>query len=287
MWNVLSQECDKPIKLFWVSIGVTREEQQVKVHYLHYDIPTHNQFIQSENLMSQVWLNKIEEWTDRQKGMINAKKTKTMIFNFTNNHQFTTRLSLGQENLEVIKSVKLLGTIITDDLKWDENTANLVKKGNARLELLRKISSFGTNLQDLKEIYILFVRSIVEQSAVVWHSSLTLENANDLERIQKSALKIILGQNYISYPNALKVLDLEKLSDRREKLCLNFAIKAAKHESCKGMFPLNTEHKINTRYREKYKVKHSNTDRMKTSALVYMQTLLNKNEIEKNENMKA
>ena len=162
-----------------------------------------------------------------------------------------------------------------------------MRKGNARLELLRKISSFGTNLQDLKEIYILFVRSIVEQSAVVWHSSLTLENANDLERIQKSALKIILGQNYISYPNALKVLDLEKLSDRREKLCLNFAIKAAKHESCKGMFPLNTEHKINTRYREKYKVKHSNTDRMKTSALVYMQTLLNKNEIEKNENMKA
>ena len=39
---------------------------------------------------------------------------------------------------------------------------------------------------------MLQIRSKIEQSAVVWHSSLTKKNKRDLERVQKSALKIIL-----------------------------------------------------------------------------------------------
>ena len=49
------------------------------------------------------------------------------------------------------------------------------------------------NQEELKNIYILFIRSILEQSAAVWHSSLTEENKNNLERVQKSAVRIITG----------------------------------------------------------------------------------------------
>ena len=41
-----------------------------------------------------------------------------LIFNYTEKYQFTTRLLLKGEHLEVIDSTKLLGTIITNDLKW-------------------------------------------------------------------------------------------------------------------------------------------------------------------------
>ena len=71
--------------------------------------------------------------------MINGKKTKTMIFNFTDNFKFTTRLKLENENVEVISNTRLLGTIISDDLKWDLNTASIVKKANMRMELIRKL----------------------------------------------------------------------------------------------------------------------------------------------------
>ena len=63
------------------------------------------------------------------------------------------------------------------------------------MQLLKKAASFGTSQMELKGVYILFIRSLLEQSAVVWHSSLTEENINDLERIQKTACKIILGTN--------------------------------------------------------------------------------------------
>jgi hypothetical protein len=72
------------------------------------DIPDHNQFIPPQNLKSQGWLDEIDDWTENQKMMINTKKTKTMIFNFTDNFQFTTRLKIKEENIDVIDSTKLL-----------------------------------------------------------------------------------------------------------------------------------------------------------------------------------
>ena len=127
--------------------------------------------------------------------MINEKKTKTLIFNYTEKYQFTTRLTINNEQIEVIDSTKLLGTIITNDLKWESNCKSLVKKANSRMELLRKVSSFGLDQVELKNIYVIFIRSVLEQSATVWHSSLTEENKNDLERVQKSAVRSLWGTN--------------------------------------------------------------------------------------------
>ena len=115
------------------------------------------------------------------------------------------------------------------------------------------------------------MRSLLEQSSSVWHSSLTIENSDDLERIQKSAVRIIMGENYISYNQSLIKLEIESLKDRRESLCLNFAQKCTKNPRTKYMFPNNKNmHTMETRKREKYKVDHANTERLKI--------LLNQNE---------
>ena len=263
------------VNLLTVGITSYNIKQQVPS-----DIPQHNQFIPAENLKSQDWLNTINEWTEENKMIINEKKTKTMIFNFTNDYKFTTRLQLKNENVEVIEKTRLLGTMISDDIKWDQNVSTIVKKANARMELLRKVASFGTPVDDLKTIYILYIRSILEQSAPVWHSSLTQENVDDLERVQKSAIKVILNENYKGYVQGLAQLGLENLSSRREQLCLTFALRCTKSEKMKHMFPLNPKsHLMNTRVQGKYKVYHANTDRYKDSAIIYMQKLLNENEL--------
>ena len=248
-------------------------------HQVPSDINSHNQFIPAENLQSQGWLDNIDAWTENQKMMINTKKTKTMIFNFTKNFQFSTRLKIKNENIEVINSTKLLGTILSDDLKWDLNTDTLVKKANARMQLLRKVASFDAPVQDLKEIYILFIRSILEQSAPVWHSSITEENSNDLERIQKSAVKIILKDNFKGYKRGLAQLGIESLEERRKELCLNFANKCVKNTKLEHMFPRNDKsHVMGTRKEEAFKVQHATTGRLKKSPIIYMQNLLNQQE---------
>ena len=148
-------------------------------------------------------------------------------------YQFNTRLSINNTPIETIEKTKLLGTVITNNLKWDENTRVLVQKANMKMTLLQKVASFGASREDLKQIYITFIRSQLEQSCVVWNSSLSEKNCSDLERVQKSAIKIIMGQHYKSYEDSLLELGMESLEVRREKLSLKFARKCVTHERTK------------------------------------------------------
>ena len=257
-----------------ITVGLTSFNLK---HQVPNDVAIHNQFLDPRLLKSQDWLNEINTWTQDQKMKINGQKTKNMIFNFSDNYQFSTRLSIDGKPIEVINSTKLLGTIITSDLRWDENTNYIVKKANARMELIRKVANFGPSREDLKNLYVLFVRSQLEQSAVVWHSSLTEENVNSLERVQKSAIKIIMGEQYQSYKKSLNFLNLDTLKERREKLCIRFAKNALKNEKACKMFPINEKkHTMITRKPKMFKVQKANTERLKNSGIVYMQNLLNK-----------
>ena len=72
------------------------------------------------------------------------------------------------------------------------------------MQILNRIVKFTTNRNDLRNIYISYIRSILEKSAVVWHSSLTVKNKRDLEQIQKCAVLVIMGKNYKNYKNGQK-----------------------------------------------------------------------------------
>ena len=119
----------------------------------------------------------------------------------------------------MIEKTKLLGTIVTNDLKWRENTDSLVKKAYQRMQLLHRTSNFGASTEDLKQIYTTFIRSVLEQSCAVWHSSLTQEDSDNLERVQRSAVKLILNNQNIDYNLALAKLKMDNLSTRRNILC--------------------------------------------------------------------
>ena len=141
---------------------------------------------------------------------------------------------------------------------------------------LHKLSKFTKNKQDLKKIYILQIRSKLEQSSVLWHSSLTKKCEDNLERVQKSALKIILRESYESYDNTLKVLKLQSLKERREDLSLKFAKKCLEVPKLSKMFPRSQQnHAMSKRCTESFQVKRGLTERMRRSAIPHMQRLLN------------
>ena len=169
-------------------------------------------------------MEKVNSWADGKQMKLNILKTKNMIFNFSSDKKFSTDIKLKKDVIETVTEAKLLGTIITDDLKWNRNTENIVKETNRRMQLLHKAKKFTNNIRDLKQIYMLQIRSKLDQSAVVWHSSLSNKNRNDLERVQKSTVTwCILGGNYCGYENALKKPGLATLEERREQMCLKFA----------------------------------------------------------------
>ena len=194
------------------------------------NIPSHNQIIPSEHLKTQQYLNEINVWTESKKMQLNQKKTKSMIFNFTKGKQFTTNIKLKGETVEIVNESKLLGVIISSDLKWDRNTNHIVKNANKMMRMLHIASKFTRNKSHLEHIFKTFIRSRLEYASTVWHNSLTVTNRNDIERIQKSAMKVIFKDDYQSYEKSLRVLKMERLHERRERLSLSFAEKCLKHE---------------------------------------------------------
>ena len=113
---------------------------------------------------------------------------------------------------------------------------------------------------------------MVEYCCVVWHSSITEEECTDIERVQKTALRIILGDTYTDYRSALELTGLDSLRDRRTQLSLTFAKKCVKNND--DLFPINFK-TVNTRPHEKYFVTPARTERLAKSTVPYLQRLLN------------
>ena len=56
-------------------------------------------------------------------------------------------------------------------------------------------------------------------SAAVWHSSLTEDNINGLNRVQKSATQFIMGRDNIDYETELTEFNMENLEVRISNRC--------------------------------------------------------------------
>ena len=207
---------------------------------------------------------------------LNEKKTTNMIFNFTKDHQFTTEIELKNERIETFQQTKLLGVIITNNLKWHENTKHIVKNANKKMGMLHRFSKFTKNRSHLMHLFKTQVRGCLEYCSTVWHSGLSDSDCKDIERVQRAAMRVIMGNKYQGYEEALKFMNLDSLRKRREKMALKFAQKSLKQVSFSGLFPLsNPKHDMKKRTSEKYVVNHSNTERYRRSAVPYLQGLLN------------
>ena len=147
------------------------------------------------------------------------------------------------------------------------------------MQLLYRAASFTSSRLELRKIYLVFIRSILEQSAVVWHSSLTGKNRLALERVQKSAVRVILGHKFTSYKDGLQKLNLQSLNMRRKDLCFRFAKNCLKNDKVKNMFPKNlSKHKMIKRKTKKFRTVLARTRRYQKSAIPYMLKLLNNDE---------
>ena len=145
------------------------------------------------------------------------------------------------------------------------------------LTMITKLKYAGVRYQDLIHIYILYIRSVLEYCSVLWHSTLTVEQSQAIERVQKTCLKIILGSEYTSYSDALGYTGLELLSERREARCLQFGLKCLVHPVHHRMFPANPQLESDSRIRqqEHFVVNKARTESYKLSAIPYIQRKLN------------
>ena len=96
-------------------------------------VPEHKNRLQSEALS-------LQQFANEHKMIINQKKTKVAIFNTQKNIDILPEISFnGIDNIEVVDQHRLLGQILTTDLKTMANTLNICKKAHKQVFMGFKI----------------------------------------------------------------------------------------------------------------------------------------------------
>ena len=239
------------------------------------------QILPTEVNHMQEELYKLKVFTSNNLMKIKEKKTTVMKFNFSKTNDFPPELLIdGFENqVQIVNEAKLLGIILTSDLRWEANTDYICGKAYKKMWTLRRMKALDLDPLLIVDVYIKEVRSVLELAVPAWHSGLTLKQSADIERVQRVALYIILsdlktGKSEYTYDMSLVLLDLEPLSVRREKLCLTFAKKTVKSRHS-DMFQ-EKSHVYDTRQVTPAYMEHfSNTQRCYKSPLNYLTRMLN------------
>ena len=145
------------------------------------DISVDQQFLSATHLNTQTNLNKIAHWTDQNIMQINSKKSNFMLFS-RSKENFTTRLTINSDPIVRQSVTRILGVWISEDAGcWEKNTSEICKKSFSRILMLTKLRYVGVSIEDLLDIYRLFIRSCAEYTSVAFHSSLTSRQFQKLE----------------------------------------------------------------------------------------------------------
>ena len=189
------------------------------------------QTLPKDSNLLQDYITELEKFAVQNKMQINQQKTNMMMYNRARKWDFPPEVFFENGvQMNVVHQFKLVGVVITDDLKWEENTKYICQKARRKLWLLRRMRGLDLTIPQMLDVYCKEVRSILEMCVPVWHSGLTKKQSASIERVQKVAFRIILGPKYISYACALKSLKAKTLQERRLQLCKQFATKNVKSE---------------------------------------------------------
>ena len=154
----------------------------------------------------EVVLSKWKTISQGKKGMTNFK-----ISCGRNEPEFEP-ICVNPQTLETVNSVKLLGLNVSGDIKWNVQVSEQVRKVSARLYFLRQLKKAHVATRQLILFYIKCFCSIIEYGSPVFHCTLPSCLSEDLERLQKCAMKIIYPD--LSYAKALELSGLLTLYDK-------------------------------------------------------------------------
>nr|XP_008303569.1 PREDICTED: uncharacterized protein LOC103375141 [Stegastes partitus] len=137
---------------------------------------------ETERLVSWCRLNNLE---------LNALNTVEMIMDFRRNTASLTPITLSDCPVDPVEPFCFLGTIITQDLKWELNTSSLIRKAQQRMYFLQQLKKFRLPTKMMVHLYTSVIESIITSSITIWHAAATAKDKARLQRIIRSAEKVI------------------------------------------------------------------------------------------------
>ncbi len=253
---------------FVIYISDISIDGSLKVHKYIDDITITETISSSLHTNLQESFDTIQKWSTENSMTVNAKKTKEMLISFKQDKLNTPPLVCGNSTLQVVDSYKILGITVSSNMTWKEHIEYMYARASPRLYYLRQLKRCGIATHDLIQYYRSVIQPVVEYACPVWHTSLTKQDSDTLEHIQKRAMTVIYPDK--NYVDALKTGNLDLLSTRREHMCRVF-FRGMCHENHKlnYLLPKRRELPYNLRQNQQYQITTPHTERYKNSFIMY------------------
>ncbi|KAG5853707.1 hypothetical protein ANANG_G00028970 [Anguilla anguilla] len=90
-----------------------------------------------------------------------------MVVDFRRNAAPPAPITLCDSPVDTVESFCFLGTIITQDLKWELNISSLTKKAQQRMYFLRQLKKFNLPMTMMVHFYTAIIESILTSSITI------------------------------------------------------------------------------------------------------------------------
>ena len=170
----------------------------------------------NETSYMQLRVDELVRQSEADGFQLNESKCKELRISFSRSGSPVDHITINDKQIEVVSSAKLLGVVVSDNLKWNAHVESICKKAATRLYFLKQLKRAKVPPNDMLLFYITCIRPVLEYACPVFQHSLPQYLSNEMERLQKRALRIILPD--LSYAEALVALDITSLYERREAL---------------------------------------------------------------------
>ena len=116
---------------------------------------------------------KIQEYASENLLKLNTGKYKFMLFSPTIKYDFVPELEINGKELDTMEDMlEMLGIVLSNDLSWGPNTDNMIMKAYKRIWMIKHLKNRVANLDDLTDVYIKQIRSVLEFGVPVWNCGL-------------------------------------------------------------------------------------------------------------------
>ncbi|KAK3536977.1 hypothetical protein QTP86_029474 [Hemibagrus guttatus] len=136
-------------------------------------------------------MDRLVSWCSTNNLELNSIKTVEMIVDFMKDPAPLPPVILCDSPVTSVESFRFLGTTITQELKWEQNTRSLTKKTQQRMYFLRQLKKFLLPVKMLVNFYTAIIESILTSSITVWFAAAIARDKANLQRVIHSAEKVI------------------------------------------------------------------------------------------------
>ena len=225
----------------------------------------------SEELMNAITTNAAELGLK-----VNSKKNQMVCLNGNMNCDITSFIRAQDgEKINSGQTMKILGFYFGTRPTVQSHIDEMTKKFRKRLWLIRNLKNAKATQKDLLDSYCSFIRPILDYCSSVYHPMINKTSSDHLEKLQKTALKLIYGFDK-SEEKLLEMSGITTLKERRNNQFNKFCLSLHNNRRFKEVWLEDREFTgPNVRKQKIIKEKQSRTNRLYTSPLYSIRRRLN------------